>query len=93
MKKLLSVVLAIALVAAASNYQLVCDEVLNATSDSDFYHELRTIGGSGRYRYEIDGLPAGLKNQGPVIAGIPRTSGKYPIWIRSYDDQGNSDVR
>lgn len=39
------------------------------------------------------GLPAGLKSQGAIIAGIPRTSGTFPVTIRGFDDQGNTDVR
>lgn len=54
---------------------------------------MRTTGGSGKYGYEIDGLPAGLRAQGPVIAGIPKALGRYPIVIRSYDDQGNFDIK
>lgn len=50
-------------------------------------------GGSGRYAFEVDGLPAGLRSQGAVIAGIPRTTGTFPVTIRGYDDQGNTDVR
>lgn len=41
----------------------------------------------------MSGLPAGLRAQGPIIAGIPKAVGRYPIVIRSYDDQGNSDIK
>lgn len=93
MKQLLLFVAVVFLARAASNYQLVCDDVLTAVPGSNFRYELRTIGGSGRYGYEVDGLPEGLKNQGPIIAGIPKTSGRFPLSIRSYDDQGNYAVK
>lgn len=93
MNKILLVVLLVMTMAHGKTYRLVCEDVLKTSLGSDFRYELRTTGGSGKYGYEIDGLPAGLKAQGPVIAGIPKALGKYPIVIRSYDDQGNFDIK
>lgn len=89
--KILAVALVIAL--AAAKVSLVCEESLHADADKPFNYVLSANGGSGRYAFDIKGLPTGLRNQGAVIAGIPRAWGAYPVTIRTYDDEGNTDVR
>lgn len=90
--KILFVVLVLGL-ATAERVSLVCESALFADADKPFNYALTANGGSGRYAFEVLGLPAGLRNQGAVIAGIPSAAGTYPVTIRTYDDQGNTDVK
>jgi predicted nucleic acid-binding Zn-ribbon protein len=90
--KILAVALVIAL-ATAAKVSLVCEQSLHADADKPFNYVLSANGGSGRYAFDVQGLPAGLRNQGAVIAGIPRTTGSFPITVRTYDDEGNYDTK
>ena len=67
--------------------------MLSADADRSFSYVLSANGGSGRYAFDIQGLPAGLRNQGAVIAGIPQATGSFPVTIRTYDDKGSFDVK
>lgn len=78
------------LLALATSFKLDCPDVAKAQPNRGFHYQVNTIGGSGKYRYEASGLPAGLKMQGPVIAGIPRSPGRFSVLLYAYDDQGAS---
>lgn len=78
------------LFASVINFNVECDTQLRAEINKEYQYPIRSTGGSGRYRYEARGLPAGMRLQGAVLAGIPTVPGLYNIQLRAFDDSGRS---
>jgi hypothetical protein len=70
------------------SFKLDCDDIIRADLNKGFQYQIKASGGTGKYRYEVNGLPSGLKLQGAVIAGKPDKAGLSRVLLNGYDEKG-----